>query len=322
VALVFGLDFAGRWFSSSKDSGKHVLNAQFALDVAVVIFPLLVGLTPASFWEDTPLPSWLTSPSGLFNLELLRVLRLRRVLKDMSTFERFAVRALLGTTQRQTVKRIVQEWQLQLARVLLSLFTLVSVATGLVYTAEHSVNPAINNYFDALFFGVTTLATVGFGDITGSLPSFVISESSWSGGKVDGSGASGTSLPPQFFVRVFLLSWATHIRLSSHYLAGQTDCLRQYLGWGRCGSSSGCSSCGFSATARKFQDPAATALHSPPRIHRGSIFEQQYPCSGCGQRVPILWSTVSLDYGRILLRLRRGTFGFMRSPSFLATCCG
>jgi voltage-gated potassium channel Kch len=165
VSLLFGLDFIGRWFSSSKDTGKHVLDAQFALDVVVVILPLVVGLTPAVVWEDTPLPKAITSPSGLINLELLRVLRLQRVLKDLSTFERFAERALLGSTEREPVTTLVQEWQLQLARVLLSLFTLVSVSSGLVYTAENGVNPAINNYFDALYFGLTTLTTVGFGDI-------------------------------------------------------------------------------------------------------------------------------------------------------------
>ena len=165
VSFLFCFDFLGRWFSSSKDNGRHLLDPQFALDVLVVILPLVVGLSPTGFWDDTPLPSGLTSTSGLFNLELLRVLRLRRVLRDLSTFERFAERAMLGVAGKRAVNKLVQEWQLQLARVLLSLFTLVSVATGLIYTAEHNVNPSINNYFDALYFGLTTLTTVGFGDI-------------------------------------------------------------------------------------------------------------------------------------------------------------
>jgi hypothetical protein len=169
IGLVLALEFAGRWISSSKDTGFFIFNLQFALDVVVVVFPLLFGLTPASFWEaqqqhaSTTFPSWLTVPSwlmtpgGLFNLELLRVLRLRRVLRDLPTFEKFE--KTLGIPNIG----VVLEWQLQLARVLLSLFTLVSVATGLIYTTEHEVNPAISNYFDALYFGLTTLTTVGFG---------------------------------------------------------------------------------------------------------------------------------------------------------------
>jgi hypothetical protein len=160
VSLLFCVDFAGRWFSSSRDRGRHILDAQFALDVLVVIFPLVVGLAPPTILAEI-LPPWLINPSGLFNLELLRVLRLRRVLQDLDTFEKFMERAL-GVLGTRTVNSI-QEWQLQLCRVLLSLFTLVSVSTGLIYTAEHTVNPAINNYFDALYFGLTTLTTVGFG---------------------------------------------------------------------------------------------------------------------------------------------------------------
>jgi hypothetical protein len=60
----------------------------------------------------------------------------------------------------------VRPYQLQLARVAVSIFTLVSVSTGLIYAAEHEVNPCIPDYFTALYFGLTTLTTVGFGDIS------------------------------------------------------------------------------------------------------------------------------------------------------------
>jgi len=157
IGIIFAAEFFGRWFSSSKETGRHILNPQFALDVVVVILPLLFGLTPATFWADTWVPDWLTSPSTLINLELLRVLRLRRVLQDLDTFTKFE--RALGIPSNS----VVQEWQLQLARVLLSLFTLLSVASGMIYTAEHDANPAMTDYFTALYFGLTTLTTVGFG---------------------------------------------------------------------------------------------------------------------------------------------------------------
>lgn len=165
VVTIFCADFFGRWFSSSKPAGQFVLTPQFVVDVLVVILPLIVGLTPSSVSDGriSFLPSALTKPSGLFNLQLLRVLRLRRVLQDLDTFERFMERAL-GNNNVKT--NVVQDWQLQLARVLLTLFTIVSVSTGLIYTAENAVNPKIDNYFDALYFGLTTLTTVGFGDVT------------------------------------------------------------------------------------------------------------------------------------------------------------
>ena len=162
VATIFIVDFLGRWFSSSRDFGRFVFDSQFALDVLVVILPFIVSVTPTTFWDQIDMiPSALTRPSGLFNLQLLRVLRLRRFLQDLDTFERFIRRALGSWTGRI----VVQQWQLQLSRVLLSLFTLLSVATGLIYTAENEVNPQIDNYFDALYFGLTTLTTVGLGDV-------------------------------------------------------------------------------------------------------------------------------------------------------------
>ena len=164
VGSIFLADFLARWFSSSREDFGFVLNPQFVVDVLVVILPLVVSITPASLWQEvTWLPSALAQPSGLYNLQLLRVLRLRRFLQDLDTFERFSAQ-VLGKTKVKT--NVVQDWQLQLARVALSLFTLISVATGLIYTAEHTVNPNINNYFDALYFGLTTLTTVGFGDVS------------------------------------------------------------------------------------------------------------------------------------------------------------
>eukprot|EP00978_Attheya_sp_CCMP212_P000509 scaffold1008_cov47-Attheya_sp.AAC.3 len=96
----------------------------------------------------------------LINLRLLRILRLQRVLVDMETFASFEIALGLQPTD-------VRPYQLQLARVVLSVFTLLSVSTGLIYTAEHTANPTMfPDYFTALYFGLTTLTTVGFGDIT------------------------------------------------------------------------------------------------------------------------------------------------------------
>ncbi len=40
------------------------------------------------------------------------------------------------------------------------------IMTGFVYQTQHWRNPAIANYFDALYFTVAALTTTGFGDIT------------------------------------------------------------------------------------------------------------------------------------------------------------
>ena len=48
----------------------------------------------------------------------------------------------------------------------LNLFIFIFMMTALVYETQHTHNPSINNYVDALYFTVTTLTTTGFGDIT------------------------------------------------------------------------------------------------------------------------------------------------------------
>merc|ERR1719491_311120 len=101
----------------------------------------------------------LSSSSGLINLRLLRILRLQLVLSDLETFGNFEIALGLKPSD-------IRPYQLQLARVILSIFTLTSVSAGLIYTSEHTANPeAFPDYFTALYFGLTTLTTVGFGDI-------------------------------------------------------------------------------------------------------------------------------------------------------------
>jgi hypothetical protein len=172
VALnfLFAIDFFVRWYAAGQFKAIYLTKPLVVLDIVVVILPLLASsaIVPllhvvfqSSNLGDYGLLAFLEglqNSAGLQNLLLLRVLRLRRVLTDINTFGKFEV--ALGIKPQD-----VRPYQLQLARVLLSIFTLLSVASGLIYAAEHEVNPAIPDYFSALYFGLTTLTTVGFGDI-------------------------------------------------------------------------------------------------------------------------------------------------------------
>jgi len=154
IGGAFFLDFLFRWYSNGFKL-DYLLNP-FSIIDAVFILPVLLKGMPAL---AAMLPGALSSSSGLINLRLLRILRLQLVLSDLETFGKFEIALGLKPSD-------IRPYQLQLARVILSIFTLTSVSAGLIYTSEHTANPeAFPDYFTALYFCLTTLTTVGFGDI-------------------------------------------------------------------------------------------------------------------------------------------------------------
>jgi len=168
---IFAIEFFLRWWSAGRFQLRYLAKPLVSIDAVVVILPLILsGFLPiwdfgvmAGFIPGVSLPGWLISTSSansaLLNLRLLRILKFQRVLTNQNTYMNFEM--ALGMKQTD-----VRPYQLQLARVVISIFTLVSVSTGLIYTAEHDANPLFTDYFTALYFGLTTLTTVGFGDIT------------------------------------------------------------------------------------------------------------------------------------------------------------
>lgn len=168
---IFAIEFFLRWWSAGRFQFRYLTKPLVSIDAVVVILPLIFSAVlplwdfgvMAGFIPGVSLPGWLLSTSStnsaLLNLRLLRILKFQRVLTNQNTYMNFEM--ALGMKQTD-----VRPYQLQLARVVISIFTLVSVSTGLIYTAEHDANPMFTDYFTALYFGLTTLTTVGFGDIT------------------------------------------------------------------------------------------------------------------------------------------------------------
>jgi Ion channel len=152
-------DFLAQKTTMAAAGGDSVVSSALAslstttTDSAVAAAADAMVTTATTGWQSVDYYS-----AGLQNLLLLRILKLQRVLTDINTFARFAI--TLGLKPKD-----VRPYQLQLARALLSTYTLVSVASGLIYTAEHEVNPAMTDYFCALYFTLTTLTTVGLGDV-------------------------------------------------------------------------------------------------------------------------------------------------------------
>ena len=151
IAVVFLGEFLVRWYATSLRPGFLVspLSIIDMLSFAPLILSAMLG-------SDSPV----TDVGGIASLRLLRVLRLQRFLVDANAFREF--RTSLGLPPQTQV----QGYQLNVARVLTSVLTIVFITAGLMYQTEHFVNPLLPDYFTALYFSLTTLTTVGFGDIT------------------------------------------------------------------------------------------------------------------------------------------------------------
>ncbi|MGL5034679.1 MAG: ion transporter [Microcystaceae cyanobacterium] len=92
---------------------------------------------------------------GWFDIRFFRIFRWFRLLKiiRLANSDLFAVKFKLKD-------------QVIFIRIYLILFSTVFIYTGLIYQIEHPKNPELfNNFFDALYYCIVTMTTVGFGDI-------------------------------------------------------------------------------------------------------------------------------------------------------------
>jgi len=61
----------------------------------------------------------------------------------------------------------IQAVHLIIFRIIFIMVAIVFVSAGLIFYAENKINPEnFRTFFDAVYFSVVTLTTVGFGDIT------------------------------------------------------------------------------------------------------------------------------------------------------------
>ena len=96
----------------------------------------------------------LLAPSLVENFAFLRVVRALRLLRSYH---------MLRSLRRQSPFVRVHE---DVIFSVVNLLVFIFVITAVVFVTQVGRNPAIANYFDALYFTVATLTTTGFGDIT------------------------------------------------------------------------------------------------------------------------------------------------------------
>ena len=132
IVLFIALDFGARmWISRPRY--KFLLNPLNLADIVVIVTLIL--------------------PMFFNNLGALRILRAIRL-----------VRAFTFLRRLKNVSGFLREHAEVIDRVV-NLVVFILIMTALVYSTQVTQNENINNYFDALYFTVTTLTTTGYGDV-------------------------------------------------------------------------------------------------------------------------------------------------------------
>jgi voltage-gated potassium channel len=133
IGIAYLLEFLARLFISRQR--LHMIFNPIGLADLIVIASLL-------------------APTLAENYSFLRVIRALRLLRSYH---------MINTLRRESkFVRSHEDIIFSVANLLVFIF----VITAVVYVTQVGLNPAITDYFDALYFTVATLTTTGFGDIT------------------------------------------------------------------------------------------------------------------------------------------------------------
>jgi voltage-gated potassium channel len=133
ILSIFAVEYVLRLLSSPNKI-EYIFSFYSLIDL-IAILPVLTGITDVSF---------------------IRILRWFRILRLLRFIEG---KALFGNLNREDSSIVT--------RILFTIFSIIFIYSGLIYQVEHSVNPKdFGTFFDAVYFAVVTMTTVGFGDIT------------------------------------------------------------------------------------------------------------------------------------------------------------
>jgi voltage-gated potassium channel len=133
ILAIFAIEYVIRAIASP-DKLKYIFSFYSLIDL-ITILPVLTGITDISF---------------------IRILRWFRILRLLRFIEG---KAVFGNLDREDSSIVT--------RILFTIFSIIFIYSGLIYQVEHTVNPQVfGTFFDALYFAVVTMTTVGFGDVT------------------------------------------------------------------------------------------------------------------------------------------------------------
>jgi voltage-gated potassium channel len=133
ILIIFAIEYILRLISSDQPL-KFFFSFFSLIDILAILPLILVG----------------------FNISFLRLFRWFRILRIIRFIDVEISIFQIGTEDGKIITRI-----------LLILFTIIFIYSGLIYQIEHNVNPDnFVTFLDALYFSIVTMTTVGFGDVT------------------------------------------------------------------------------------------------------------------------------------------------------------
>ena len=133
ILVIFTIEYSCRFWSAKNK--KQFFFSGFSFIDLLAIFPLVFGVMDIRF------------------IRIFRWFRLLRIIR----FWRLETK-LLGAKTDDMIAFV---------RIFLTLFSLIFIYAGLIFQVESPVNhDHLRNFFDAFYFVVVTMTTVGYGDVT------------------------------------------------------------------------------------------------------------------------------------------------------------
>lgn len=162
AAGLLAIEYVARLWASGF-SLSFALSPLMVIDALTLVPPFLDaggGGLVGGVWVANDLPFFGLESFGALNfirlLRALRVLRLLRYVFDRNTYD-VITKAITGSESTA--------YQQEITRVIGVVLSILFVSAGLIWEAEHTTNPGLQLYSDAVYFSFSVLTTVGLGDI-------------------------------------------------------------------------------------------------------------------------------------------------------------
>jgi len=142
IVAFFIIEYAARLYGS-KDRLKQLIDIFSVID--------LIAILPTVALLVCPIFGIALNVGFLRLIRAFRVFRIFRFLRYTASPDFF-----FGNITVHVLKGV---------QLLITIFMIFFISSGLFYAVESAANPAVKNFGDAFYFTVVTLTTVGFGDI-------------------------------------------------------------------------------------------------------------------------------------------------------------